>query len=48
MRCNSLEPMTLQMGGMFHMSFAAILGVAGWKKKEEMEVEHKAKNGDSV
>ncbi len=41
------EPMTLQMGGMFHMSFAAILGVAGWKKKEEMEVEHKANNGSN-
>ena len=42
------EPMTLQMGGMFHMSFAAILGVAGWKKKEEMEVVYKAKNGNNV
>ena len=42
------EPMTLQMGGMFHISFAAILGVHGWRKKDEMEQEFKAKNGNNV
>jgi hypothetical protein len=31
------EPHTLQMGGMFHIAFAGILGVATWKKKEENE-----------
>ena len=31
------EPLTLQMGGMFHMSFAAILGVTAWRKKDEVE-----------
>ena len=31
------EPLTLQMGGMFHIAFAGILGVATWKKKEENE-----------
>ena len=40
--------MTLQMGGMFHISFAAILGVHGWRKKDEMEQEFKAKNGNNV
>ena len=48
MNTSRWTPLTLQMGGMFHMSFAAILGVAGWKKKEEMEVVYKAKNGNSV
>ena len=31
------EPLTLQMGGMFHMSFAAILGVTAWRKKDEVD-----------
>ena len=49
-KCNVTrwEPMTLQMGGMFHISFAAILGVHGWRKKDEMEQEFKAKNGNNV
>ena len=41
------EPLTLQMGGMFHLSFAGILGVHGWKKKEELEVEYKIKKIDT-
>jgi len=31
------EPLTLQMGGMFHMSFMAILGVTAWRKKDEVD-----------
>ena len=32
------EPLTLQMGGMFHMAFGAILGATAWRKKDEVEV----------
>ena len=45
------EPLTLQMGGMFHISFAAILGVHTWRKKDEMEMAHRIKidtDGDGV
>ena len=38
---NRWEPHTLQMGGMFHIAFAGILGVATWKKKEENETSWK-------
>ena len=31
------EPLTLQMGGMFHISFGAILGATAWRKKDEVE-----------
>ena len=31
------EPLTLQMGGMFHMAFGAILGATAWRKKDEVE-----------
>ena len=34
-------PLTLQMGGMFHMSFAAILGVTAWRKKDEVYSVHR-------
>jgi hypothetical protein len=35
------EPHTLQMGGMFHIAFASVLGVATWKRKEENESQWK-------
>ncbi len=31
-------PLTLQGGGIFHISFGAILSATAWKKKEELEI----------
>ena len=41
------EPLTLQMGGMFHMSFAAILGVTAWRKKDEVDTHNNKSNSTS-
>ena len=37
MNTSRWTPLTLQMGGMFHMSFGAILGATAWKKHQELE-----------
>jgi len=36
MNTSRWTPLTLQMGGMFHMSFGAILGATAWKKHQEI------------
>ena len=41
------EPLRLQMGGMFHMSFAAILGVTAWRKKDEVDTHNNKSNSTS-
>ena len=41
------EPLTLQMGGMFHISFGAILGATAWRKKDEVEVHNRNGGGSS-
>jgi|TARA_B110000967_G_scaffold74680_1_gene77252 hypothetical protein len=33
-------PLTLEGGGILHISFGAILSATAWKKKEEMDVHH--------
>jgi hypothetical protein len=37
-------PLTLEGGGILHISFGAILSATAWKKKEEMDVHHSRNN----
>ena len=39
-------PLTLEGGGIFHISFGAILSATAWKKKEELEI-HNNRAGTS-
>ena len=38
MQTSRWEPLTLQAGAMFHLSFGAILGATAWRKKDEVEI----------
>ena len=40
-------PLTLQMGGMFHISFGAILSATAWKKHQELEVNTTKSNNNT-
>lgn len=37
MQTSRWEPLTLQAGAMFHLSFGAILGATAWRKKDEVD-----------
>ena len=47
MNTSRWEPLTLQAGAMFHLSFGAILGATAWRKKDEVEV-HNTRNGTTT
>ena len=40
-------PLTLQMGGMFHISFGAILSATAWKKHRELETDNNKSDSTS-
>ena len=41
MNTSRWEPLTLQAGAMFHLSFGAILGATAWRKKDEIVIDKK-------
>ena len=47
MNTSRWEPLTLQAGAMFHLSFGAILGTTAWRKKDEVEVHNNNINSNT-
>ena len=41
------EPLTLQAGALFNLSFGAILGATAWRKKDEVQI-HNIRNGTTT